>query len=285
MIFYVNGDFVPKSEAKVSVCDLGLMRAYGAFEALRTYQRALFYPKEHIERLEKTLDFLHIPKPQGVEAILEELIERNPGSELSFRIIVSAGENEESLYYPESPSLIIHTLKISPLPEEYYEKGIFIITTKLQRVFPEFKTTNYLAASLALQEARRKGASDALYVNEKGHLLELTRSNIFAVKNGVLITPKEGILQGITKKIILEIARFLSIPIEERILFASEIETLDEMFQASSIKELIPIVKIDDQIIGDGKVGPTTRRLIKEFSLYTRTFVSQEVMNSLSASG
>jgi branched-chain amino acid aminotransferase len=275
-IFYVNGSFVPRSEAKISVCDLGLMRGYAAFEALRTYQRILFHPKEHIERLEKTLDFLRIPKPQGVELILNQLIEKNPESELAFRIIVSAGENEDSVYYPESPSLIIHTLKISTINAEYYLNGIFVITTKLERIFPEFKTTSYLAASLALQEAKAQGAREALYVSKEGHLLELTRGNLFAIKDGVLITPKKGILEGITKKVVLKIASDLFIPVEERPILESEIETLDEAFQSSSIKELVPIVKIDDKMIGDGKIGPLTKRLIEQFHIYTSTLLSSQ---------
>jgi branched-subunit amino acid aminotransferase/4-amino-4-deoxychorismate lyase len=179
---------------------------------------------------------------------------------------VTAGINEEANFYPKEPLLIIQTIPITPLPEEYYTHGVFVITTTQERIFPTLKTTSYLAAGVALQEAMAKKAADAIYLNKKGELLELTRSNLFAVKQGVLLTPKEDILYGITRKVVLEIANSLEIPVREEPLLLSDVENWDEAFHSSSVKELVPIVKIDEMRIGKGTVGPMTTLLRERFA-------------------
>ncbi|MBM3201542.1 MAG: hypothetical protein FJZ56_03945 [Chlamydiae bacterium] len=265
-IFYVDGAYVPLSEAKISVCDLGLMRSFAIYEMVRTYNRIPFRLEDHLLRLQSALAFFDIPQNiDEIGSIIDNLIEKNPEKELSFRIFVTAGINEEANFYAKDPVLIIQSIAIEPLPKQYYDDGVYVITTLQKRIFPEYKTTSYLAAALALKEASMKGAKDAIYLSERGEMLELTRSNLFIVKNGALWTAKEGILYGITRKVVIEIAQSLGIEVHEEALLLSDIKNWDEVFHSSSVKELIPIVQIDDILIKDGKVGKITKLLQEAF--------------------
>lgn len=264
-IFYIDGRFVPKSQAVISVCDLGLLRCYAAFEALRTYNRKPFYLKEHIERLENSLHEMHIPKPpqfDDLSIIIDTLIDKNPDTELTFRIIVTAGINEELTYHSINPSLIIHALPAKRLPDSFYEQGSYVITTTASRILPHVKSTNYLEGSIALAKARKLGATDVIYMDKELHLLELTRSNLFFVKDNTLITPEHDVLPGITRTIVMGIAKRLGIPYRQERIKRSDISKFDEAFHTSSIKEVVPIVKIDDIPI---QKGPLTQKLMQAY--------------------
>jgi len=147
---------------------------------------------------------------------------------------------------------------------ERFARGYKLITTSLQRIAPEAKTANYVAAVRALKEAERQGAADALFVNERGHVLEATRSNFFIFRGDTLVTPSEGILIGVMRNVVLELARG-RFPIEERPILLDELMLADEAFITSSSKEITPVVQIDDLTLGDGKPGPRTYELEQRF--------------------
>ncbi len=147
---------------------------------------------------------------------------------------------------------------------ERFTRGYYLITTRLQREVPEAKTSNYTAAVRALKEAARRGADDALFVNGQGHVQEATRSNFFIFRGQTLVTPREEVLIGITRNVVLDLARG-RFPIEERPILLEELALADEAFITSSSKEIVPVVRVDDQVIGNGKPGPHTAELEQRF--------------------
>jgi branched-chain amino acid aminotransferase len=266
-LWYVNGRWVHPHEATLSLNDVGVLRGYSAFEALRTYNRRPFHLDEHLDRLYRSAKLIELAVPytrSEITAIVQELIERNKYRHAAIRILVTGGESEDGLMPSGKPGL---AALITPLGErdmEHFAHGVRLITTRLQRVTPEAKTANYVAAIRALKEARRREASDALFVSEHGHVLEATRSNFFVFRGDTLVTPRAGILLGITRNVVLDLAagRFL---IEERPILLDELPHVDEAFITSSSREITPVVQIDDLSIGDGRPGPRTYELEQRF--------------------
>jgi len=265
--WYINGQWVHPNEATISINDVAVLRGYSAFESLRTYDRRPFHLDEHLARLYRSaaLIELEIPFAQAfVASVVREAIEHNPYKHAMIRLFVTGGESDDGVMPSGQPMLAVLT---TPLPErdmERFAQGIKLITSSQQRTSPEAKTTSYLAAIRALKDAKRHDASDALFVNEQGHVLEGTRSNFFVFRGDTLITPGTGILLGVTRKVVLDLAhgRFL---LEERPILRTELAQVDEAFITSSSKEIMPVVQIDDIIIGNGKPGPRTYELEQRF--------------------
>ncbi|HLI08034.1 MAG TPA: aminotransferase class IV [Ktedonobacteraceae bacterium] len=266
-LWYVNGRWVHPDEASISINDIGLLRAYSVFESLRTYDRRPFHLDEHLDRLYRSAEIIEMDIPWSWEQIADvvrEVIARNPYRHAAIRILVTGGVSEDGILPSDKPTL---NVLITPLPErdmERFARGYKLITTRLQRVAPEAKTTSYVAAVRALKEAARQGAEDALFVNEQGHVLESTRSNFFIFKGDTLITPREGVLMGITRNTVLELARE-RFRVEERPILLEELAAADEAFVTASSKEIVPVVQIDDLMIGTGKPGSRTTELEQRF--------------------
>lgn len=266
-LWYVNGQWVHPHEATISINDTGLLRAYSVFESLRTYDRRPFHLDEHLNRLYRSAELIDMDIPWSREQIADvvgDVIERNPYRHAAIRILVTGGVSEDGMLPSGRPTL---NVLITPLLErdmERFARGYKLITTRLQRVAPEAKTTSYVAAVRALKEAKRQGAEDALFVNEQGHVLESTRSNFFIFKGDTLVTPREGVLIGITRNVVLELARGL-FQVEERPILLEELARADEAFVTASSKEIVPVVQIDDLVIGNGKAGPRTTELEQRF--------------------
>ena len=266
-LWYVGGHWVHPHEATISINDIAVLRGYSAFEALRTYSRQPFHLQEHLDRLYNSARHidLAIPwPPEFIADIIRETIARNAYKHAAIRLLVTGGESEDTILPSEKPVLAV---MITPLQErdmERFARGVKLITTPLQREMPEAKTTNYMAAVRALKEAARRGASDALFVNAQGHVLEATRSNFFIFRGDTLVTAREGVLYGITRNVVLDLARD-RFPIEERPIRFEELARADEAFITSSSKEITPVVQIDDLVIGSGKPGPRTYELEQRF--------------------
>mgnify|MGYP000499897422 CR=1 FL=1 len=252
---FQNGNFLPQSEAKLEITNLAFTRGYGAFELFRTYEFTPFFLKEHLARFQNSANVLGLHYPKSVELVIERLLKKNNTPNLVFRLYLSEDESGESQF-------IVLCDPITLPPESQYERGIPIITTNLTRHFHEIKSTCYLAALVSLKEAAKKGAEDALFKNSKGELLELTKSNFFAVIDGILRTPKEGILFGITRSIVLELANKLDLEILEGPIEEREIPRIEEAFCTSTIREILPLSKIDTHTI---PLGPITRKLQAAF--------------------
>lgn len=266
-LWYVNGRWVHPDEASISINDVGLLRAYSVFESLRTYDRRPFHLDEHLNRLYHSAELieLDIPWSRGqIADVVREVIGRNPYLHAAIRILVTGGVSEDGILPSGAQTLAV---LITPLPErgmERFARGYKLITTRLQRVAPEAKTTSYVAAVRALKEAARQGAEDALFVNEQGHVLESTRSNFFIFEGDTLVTPREEVLIGITRNVVLELARG-RFQVEERPILLAELGEADEAFVTASSKEIVPVVQIDDLVIGNGKPGPRTTELEQRF--------------------
>jgi branched-chain amino acid aminotransferase len=265
--WYISGQWMHPDKATISINDIGVLRGYSVFESLRTYDRRPFHLDQHMTRLFRSARLIDMDIPWSAEHIAEivrEVIKRNTYRHATIRLLVTGGESEDGILPSGIPALAI---LITPLQErdmELFARGCKLITTRLQRNAPEAKTANYIAAVRALKEAVRRGATDALFVNEREHVLEATRSNFFIFRGDTLVTPHRGILVGITRNVVLELARG-KFSIEERPILLEELAHADEAFITSSSKEITPVIQIDDQLIGDGKPGWRTYQLEQLF--------------------
>jgi branched-chain amino acid aminotransferase len=254
MICYVNGAFVPHREVKLYADDIGFTRGYSIYECLRTYGPELFYLESHMKRLKRGTDLLELPNISTIiPSILNELIDRNPPGDLLFRI-----------YYSGDKTLIIFAEPVPQAPESSYKEGISVITTKHKRMFPEIKTTHYIGAYLALKEAERKGAVDAIYLDEEGALLETTKGNFFALVGNTLLTACDRVLHGITREVVLEIGPKCGLKIVQGAIPNQLISQFDGAFLTSTSKEILPISKIDDKAI---PLSPKVSNLHEAFKI------------------
>ncbi|HET8845879.1 MAG TPA: aminotransferase class IV [Ktedonobacteraceae bacterium] len=265
--WYVNGEWVHPHQAHISVNDIGLLRGYSAFESLRTYNRHLFHLDEHLTRLYHSASIIDLEiseTREQIAGIIRATVERNEYRHAAVRLLVTGGDSEDGVLAVGKPKLLV---MISPLGErdmQRFERGYYLITSRLQREVPEAKTSSYTSAIRALKEAARLGADDALFVNESGHIQEATRSNFFLFRGDTLVTPAAEILLGVTRGVVLDLARG-RFSIEERAIPLEELAQADEAFVTSSSREIVPVVRVDEQIIGDGKPGLRTTELEQRF--------------------
>ncbi len=273
---YLNGNIVPVSEARVGVYDIGLLRGFGVYEALRTFNRKPFEFAAHMGRFHSSTKALslHIPATdEDIQKILLDLIERNipQGREGVVRFIITGGEAIGGIdYNPSNPTFYILVEPLEELPKGTNEKGCKLLVHEHLRMFPEYKTTNYVTA-VRLQEKRKQaGALEILYTYQ-GKVLECATSNFFIVKNGSLITPKSDVLAGITRKVVVELAQ-KEFPLEERNISVEELYRADEAFLTSSFKDVVPVVEVGDKKIGSGQVGPINKRVMEVFENFARAY-------------
>lgn len=267
--WYIDGQWVHPQDAVISINDVAVLRGYSAFESLRTYDRRPFHLDEHLTRLYRSADLIALEIPftrEFVANIVREIIERNSYKYASIRLLVTGGVSEDGIFPSGQATLAV---LITELPErdiQLFERGVKLITTRLQRNIPEAKTSSYATAIHALKEAASRGASDALYVNAQDEILEGTRSNFFVFLGNTLVTPRTGVLLGVTRNVVLALAEG-HFKIEERPISLSELSQVDEAFVTSSSKEITPVIQIDDQVIGNGEVGSRTYELEQRFIL------------------
>lgn len=262
-LWYVNGRWVHPEEASISITDVAVLRGYSVFESLRTYDRRPFHLDDHLKRLARSAEMIEMDLPFPLEefaALISEAIERNAYRHASIRLLVTGGASENGMLPDDKPGLVLMVTPLGERDKERFARGCRLITTRFQRVSPEAKTANYIAAVRAFKQAAKRLADDALFVNNLGHVLEATRSNFFIFKNDVLITPRAGILFGITRNVVLELARG-HFEIEERPILLDELWEADEAFVTSSSKEITPVVQIDDLHLNKGIAGPHTTEL------------------------
>ncbi len=266
-LWYIDGTWVHPHQAKISINDMAVLRSYSVFESLRTYDRRPFHLDEHLTRLYRSAELIDLNIPfsrEHITSVVHETIKYNTYRHAIIRILITGGESEDGVLPSGKPVLAVLITLLGERDMLRFARGYKLITTNLQRVSPEAKTTNYVAAVRALKEAALRGADDALFVNEQGHVLEATRSNFFIFRGDTLITPRADVLIGVTRNIVLELARG-RFPIEERPILFAELAQADEAFVTSSSKEIVPVVQIDDLVIGNGQPGPRTYELEQRF--------------------
>ncbi|MDP2911226.1 MAG: branched-chain-amino-acid transaminase [Candidatus Omnitrophota bacterium] len=280
---YINGEYFEKNEAKISVFDHGLLYGDGVFEGIRSYDRLVFKLKEHIDRLYESSQgiMLTIPfsKKDMIKAVVETL-KLNQLDNAYIRLIVTRGIGDLGLdpRKCKSASIIIIADNIKLYPEKMYKDGLDIITVPTPRNLPEalnpqIKSLNYLNNILAKIEALNSGYEEALMFTAHGCVAECTGDNIFIIKDNALITPPAylGILKGITRACVMDIAKKEGMTAKEDVITRHNIFTADECFLTGTAAEIIPVVAVDKRIIGDGKPGKITLKLMKEFRNITKT--------------
>ena len=282
MKVYISGKFYDKNDAKISVFDHGFLFGDGIFEGMRSYNGKVFRHKEHIDRLWNSARCLMIEMPISKEKMMQavdETLKINGITDGYIRLIVTRGIGTLGLdaHFCKEPQIVIITDHLSLYPKEFYDVGLEIVTASTMRcnpamIGPQVKSLNYLNNILAKIEGHLAGCVEALMLNSKGEVAECTGDNIFIVRNGVLKTPptEAGILEGITRAVVLELARELGISAEESPMTRQDIYSADECFITGSAAELIPVIKVDGRPIGTGKPGPMTMRLHERFHQETR---------------
>ena len=277
MKIYLDGKFVDSSEAKVSVFDHGLLYGDGVFEGIRLYGGNIFRLEEHLERLEYSAKAIMLELPltrDEIRAATCETCRQNGLTDAYIRLVVTRGVGDLGLapWLCPKPTIFIIASKISLYPKEHYDNGLAIVTVPTRRIGPAslppaIKSLNYLNNILGKIEAKLVGALEAIMLNEQGYVAECTADNVFIVHKGTIITPaaSQGALKGITRGAVIDIATELGVPLQESDMTRYDIWCADECFLTGSGAEVIPVVKLDGRVIGSGKPGPITHRVLEAF--------------------
>jgi branched-chain amino acid aminotransferase len=271
-LYYLNGAYVPATEAALPLNDLGIVRGYGVFDLLRTYDGMPFKLREHVERLARSAEAIGIELPGGVdevEAIVRETYRRNELPNATIRIIVTGGPSPNFMTPQGKPRLVVMVEPVAPSSLDESERGVKLISVEMVRFLPRVKSLNYIGAIMAMKEAERAGAIEALYRDAAGEVSECTRSNLFAFYGDRLVTPHENVLFGITRAVVMEIAAD-SFEVVESPLRYEELLAADELFITSSTKEILPVVQVDQHRIAHGRPGPRTQQLRALFRAYVQ---------------
>lgn len=273
--YYIDGQFVDDDKAFICAKDIVILRGFGVFDFLITYNKRPFYLKEHVERLEISARYIGLElKHSNVEIceIAEETLKKNPHhDESNIRIVYTGGVSSDGVM-PEGNGVLMVMVNPRHVPPLWwYEKGTKIVTVDAERFMPGAKSTNYITAIYALQMAKKKGGVEALYVDSHNRILECTTSNIFFFNGGKLITSDQDILPGVTRDVILKLAAD-HFEIETRDIDRSELNDVDEAFITASNKEVAPVVMINDLQIGGGQVGENTKKIMQLFRDYTKAY-------------
>jgi len=279
---YLGGKLCEKEDAKISVYDHGLLYGDGVFEGIRSYGGKVFRMEAHLDRLWNSAKaiWLGIPisKAEMARAI-ETTLAANGIQDGYIRVVVTRGAGTLGLdpNRCSNPQVIVIADYISLYPEELYRKGLEIVTVSTVRnhpaaLSPRVKSLNYLNNILAKIEGLQAGSIEALMLNHKGEVAECTGDNIFLVRSGKLLTPpnEAGILEGITRQAVMELASGCGIPVHEVPLTKHDVYIADECFLTGTAAEVVPVVKVDSRQIGDGTPGPMTRDLMERFHRLTR---------------
>jgi branched-chain amino acid aminotransferase len=264
-IYYVNGDFVPASVAQIGLNDLGFVRGYGVFDVLRTYGTTPFGLRPHLERLQRSAAQIDLPMPWSLaelEAIVAATLARNDPTNVTIRIVVTGGPSANFITPGDRPGLLVMLAAVKSPPATRYTEGASLITVDLERFMPTVKSLNYISAIMGQKRAAAAGAIEALYCTPEGELSECTTSNLFLFHGDRLSTPEAAVLPGITRAFVLELAEDI-FEVVRRPVFYQEFRTADECFITSTTKEVMPIVRVDDVVIGSGRPGPRTLRLLR----------------------
>lgn len=275
---YIDGELYEKENAKISVFDHGLLYGDGVFEGIRVYKNGkIFKCKEHMDRLYESARAIgiHIPmtKAEMVKA-MEDTLKANGMTQAYIRLVVTRGVGDLGLdpRLCKKASVIIITDKIQLYPPEVYEKGLELIIASTPRnhqsaLSPRIKSLNYLNNIMAKMEGQQANVREVVMLNLSGYVCECSADNIFLVKDGVLKTPapSSGILKGITRDTIIEIARELEIPVCEENITRFDLYIADEVFLCGTGAELIAAIKIDGRVIDEGKPGPVFKKLLAKF--------------------
>lgn len=274
---FIDGELYPEADAKISVFDHGLLYGDGVFEGIRFYNGRVFKLDEHIDRIFDSAKAIHLTihcsHADVCEAVLNT-IRANKLEDGYVRLVITRGTGGLGLspYLCEKESIVVIASKISLYPAEDYESGLKLVTCSTRRpthdsLSPAVKSLNYLSNVMAKIEAIAAGAEEGVMLNQSGLVAECTGDNIFIVKKGEIATPPvaAGMLDGITRRVVIDLAREHGYTLLEREMGRYDLYTADEVFLTGTAAEVIPVRIYDEREIGDGKPGTVTKKFMKEF--------------------
>ena len=282
MKVWIDGRLVDKADAKVSVFDHGLLYGDGVFEGIRAYHGKIFECEAHLDRFFQSAKAIRLSVPltrEQLRSAMTETMKANNFSDCYIRLVATRGVGTLGLspLRCEKPSVFVITDLLDMYPREMYEKGMAVITSSIIRnhpsaLSPRVKSLNYLNNILAKLEAIDAGVPEAIMCNHEGNVAECTADNIFIVRLGQVQTPQthDGVLEGVTRRVMLHLCGKLQIPCVEKTLQRQDLYIAEECFLTGTGAEVIPVTKVDNRIIGSGQPGPVTLRLLEAFHRYTR---------------
>lgn len=269
-VHFLNGKLVTEKELLVSARDLGFTRGYAVFDFLITYHHKPFKLSEHIDRLLHSAKLIGLKVPWSKKQIMQwvqEVLDANKSNEeKAIKIIVSGGVSN-TMYMSPTPTILIIVDPHHQTSQQELEKGVNVMTVKHTRYSPEAKTNNYIEAVKMHQHGAKMKAEELFYYDDK-QVFEGARSNIFALIDGKLLTPKSNRLAGITRAVLLDILK-LDVQVVEKDFTLKKLLSAEEIFFTGSGKEVVPVTKIDGKKVGNGKVGKITKEVLHQFREYT----------------
>ncbi len=275
--YYVDGKFVPAQRAVIPIDDLAVLRGVGVFDLMRTHKGKPCFLKEHVERLQNSAAEIHLKinwTSEEIQQIILQTLDHNRHiDEANIRVIITGGSSSDFIT-SQKPRLIVLITQAPKIPTIWYEKGVKIITVYSQRDIPEAKSLSYIPATIALKKAKSQDAIEAIYMDKDGFVTEGTTSNLFAFINNELITAEHNVLKGITRKAILSMTDKI-FPLKLSTLHINELLKADEVFITGTNKRVVPVIKVDDTVIGDGTPGKNTKKILKLLDEYEYRVVDQ----------
>lgn len=264
-----DNQFLPKADIRIGLDDLGFERGFGVFDYCRVRNGRITFLKDHLERLNHSQEVLQFNNPfemEKIRSVVHELQEKNGFQDAYFKILITARFVNQIL----EPIITIYQDSWKPYPETMYSNGVSLIFEEYNKPFPQYKTTFYLGSFRAQTRMKNNNSEDVLfYFNDE--VRECARCNIFMVKNGLIYTPDKNMLWGVTRKHVISCAKETTMVIEKDIS-VSELFSADEIFITSTTRNVMPIVQIEDKIIGNGKPGMVTTQLIHDFEIYCNNY-------------
>ena len=265
-VFYNNGDFIDSADASVPLNDLAILRGYGVFDFLRTYGGKPFHLGAHLRRLLRSAQLLELHCPWDIEeltTIVMQTLAHNTYPESYIRIVVTGGDSPDYFMPQDDSRLYVMVTPIPETPESYYSEGVDVVTMGVDRYLPTAKTLNYIPAIISRRQARKINPKsiEAIYCID-GKIIEGTTTNTFICKDGRWITPGDNLLLGITRAELIKLVKSYT-TLEIRDISLEEYQSADEIIITSTTKSMMPVVKVDKTIIGDGKPGNHTRKLMQ----------------------
>ncbi len=277
MLVNMNGKLVPKEKAALSVFDHGVLYGDGVFEGVRAYKGRVFRLEEHVARLYDSAKAILLTPPLSAKAMAQEILRTLAANGLRdgyIRPVITRGVGDLGLNPANCPkaSYFIITDKIKLYPDEFYKKGLPLVTVPTRRnvaeaLSPKIKSLNYLNNILAKIEANQRGALEAIMLTQDGYVAECTADNLFILRKGRLLTPPtwQGALEGVTRQAVLDLAAKAKIKAVEEPMTRYDVYTADEAFMTGTAAEIVPVISLDARVIGTGKPGPVTLKLIAAF--------------------
>lgn len=275
-IVYINGEFKAIADACISVLDRGFLFGDGVYEVIPAYGGNLLRLQSHLQRLQNSLDGIRLKNPMSAQAwgkMLQQLVQKNTGTDQSLYLQVTRGVADKRDHnFPDkvSPTVFAMSNRMAAVPRAVAEQGMEAVTLDdIRWRACNIKTTALLANTLLLQQATDKGAGESILIRD-GKATEGSSSNVFAVISGVIVTPPVGplLLPGITRDLVLELARDHDMPVQERDLAEAELRTASEIWMTSSMREIVPVLKLDGIDVGNGKAGPVWEQMIDIYQQY-----------------